>query len=150
MNLNKLTKQQLVDHAKSLDISLDIESKKYDLIDSLTNYQYTKCEGCGKKITDEYYAYDDRYEEMYLVDKSIFNEYSVKLCEACYNQWSDVPKGFKLEVNPSAGGLWYRPLSKKDKSAVRSDKLNDPGFLIGWWVKGSIIVIIILAIAQFL
>ena len=150
MNLNKLTKEELVEHGKSLDISLDMESKKYDLIDSLTNYQYTKCEGCGKKITDEYYAYDDRYEEMYLVDKSIFNEYSVKLCEACYNQWSDVPKGFKLEVNPSAGGLWYRPLSKKDKSAVRSDKLNDPGFLIGWWVKGSIIVIIILAIAQFL
>ena len=62
MNLNKLTKEQLVDHAKSIDIYLDIESKKYDLIDSLTNYQYTKCEGCGKKITDEYYAYDDRYE----------------------------------------------------------------------------------------
>jgi hypothetical protein len=60
-----------------------------------------------------------------------------------------IQKGFKLEVNKSNGGLWYRPLSKKEKSAVRLDKLNDPGFLIVWWVKGSIIVIIILAIAQF-
>ena len=164
MDLNKLTKEELVEHAKSLDISLDIESKKYELIDSLTKYEYTKCDGCNTKITDEvtHQGYllgegeeqtlfvDDSYEEMYIVTPDRLYRGSVKLCKACYNEWSDVPKGFKLEVNKSTGGLWYRPLSKKDESEIREDKLLDPGFMIGWWVKGSIIVIIILAIAQFL
>ena len=165
MNLNKLTKEQLVEHAKSLDISLDIESEKYELIDSLTKYVYTKCEGCSKKITEEFehigfllgegegetLFVDDSYEEMYVAAPADRLSWpGVNLCKACYDEWSDVPKGFKLEVNPSTGGLWYRPLSKKDKSEIREDKLTDPGFMIGWWVKGSIIVLIILAIAQFL
>ena len=165
MNLNKLTKKELVEYAKSLDISLDIESEKYELIDSLTKYIYTKCDGCDTKITDEvtHQGYllgegeeqtlfeDDSYEEMYVATPAdrLYGP-GVNLCKACYDEWSDVPKGFKLEVNKSTGGLWYRPLSKKDKSEIREDKLNDPGLLITWWFKGSIIVLIILAIAQFL
>jgi len=163
MNLNKLTKKELVDYAKSLDISLDIESEKYELIASLTKYIYTKCDGCSKKITDEFehigfllgegegeiLFVDDSYEKMHNVEDGLYRG-SVALCEACHKEWSDVPKGFRLEVNPSTGGLWYRPLNQKEKREVMSDKLNDPGLLITWWFKGSIIVIIILAIAQFL
>ena len=104
----------------------------------------TKCSGCNKSIVNDL----DGVEEIYYVQNPKWNSL-VELCEVCYNEWSDVPKGFKLEVNPSTGGLWYRPLSKKEKSAVRIDKLFDPGFMIGWWIKGSIIVLTILALAQF-
>jgi len=149
MNLNKLTKKELVEHAKSLDIFLDIESTKDSLIDSLNKYEYIKCAGCAKKITDDYYGYDDRYEKMHYVHRHILNLDDIKLCEACYNEWSDIPKGFKLEVNPSTGGLWNRPLSKKEKSAIRADKLIDPEFLIGWWIKGCGILILIAVIYQF-
>jgi len=151
MDLNKLTKQQLVDHAKSLDISVYKGETKAEIIATLNRYSYANCAGCDKKIEDpgSGQSLNDESKRMYSVHAPDHRS-SVELCEVCYNEWSDVPKGFKLEVNPSTGGLWYRPLSKKEKSAVRADKLYDPEFMIGWWIKGSIIVLIILAIAQFL
>jgi len=111
----------------------------------------SKCDGCKTEISDSVFEKygDDESKRIHYVDNPI-SPSVILLCQACHKEWSDVPKGFRLEVNPSTGGLWYRPLNQKEKSAIRSDKVNDPGFLIGWWVKGSIIVLIILAIAQFL
>ena len=151
MDLNKLTKQQLVDHAKSLDISVYRDDTKAELIARFNSYSYANCAGCDKKIEDpgSGQSLNDESKRMYSV-QAPDNRSSVELCKVCYNEWSDVPQGFKLEVNPSTGGLWYRPLSKREKSAVRADKLYDPEFMIGWFIKGAIIVIIILVIAQFL
>ena len=109
-----------------------------------------KCAGCNKEIEDirSGQSLDDESKRAHFVDDS--RRGAVALCEACHKEWSDVPKGFRLEVNPSTGGLWYRPLNQKEKREVMSDNLYDPKFMIGWWIKGSIIVLIILAIAQFL
>ena len=108
------------------------------------------CDGCNKELENvrSGQSLDDESKRMYHVGRS--TEPLVALCKKCYDEWSDVPKGFKLEVNPSSGGLWYRPLNQKEKREVMSDNLYDPKFMIGWWIKGSIIVLIILAIAQFL
>ena len=110
----------------------------------------SKCDGCKTEISDSVFEKygDDESKRIHYVDNPNYGV--VLLCQACHKEWSDVPKGFRLEVNPSTGGLWYRPLNQKEKREVMSDKLNDPGLLITWWFKGSIIVIIILVIAQFL
>ena len=148
MDLNKLTKKELLEYGESLEISLNIRDTKESLITKIERYEYTKCDGCKAKVTDAQFP-PDGYEDIYYIDDPSHRGPSVSLCEVCFNEWSDVPKGFKLEINKSNGGLWYRPLSKKEKSAVRTDKLFDSGFMIGWWIKGSIIVLTILAIAQF-
>jgi hypothetical protein len=151
MDLNKLTKKELVEHAKSLDISVYKDDTKAELIRRLGNYSYANCAGCNKKIEDPGSAQslNDESKRMYSVQSPDYRS-SVELCEVCYNEWSDVPKGFKLEVNKSNGGLWYRPLSKKEKSAVRADKLIDPEFMLGWWIKGCSILILIAVIYQFI
>ena len=150
MNLNKLTKKELVERAKSLDINVYKDDTKADIIKRLNRYTYANCAGCNKKIEDPGSAQslNDESKRMYSVTAPDSRSH-VDLCGVCYNEWSDVPKGYKLEVNKSNGGLWYRPLSKKEKSAVRADKLIDPEFMLGWYIKGSIIILIILVIAQF-
>ena len=151
MNLNKLTKKELVKHAKSLDIFVDEDETKAEITSWLNRYTFANCPGCDNEIIDPPSAQTcDESKRMFHVDAPGGGWGSVGLCETCYNEWSDVPKGFKLEVNKSNGGLWYRPLSKKEKSAVRADKLYDPAFMIGWWIKGCGIVILIAVIYQFI
>jgi hypothetical protein len=108
----------------------------------------TKCAGCNKKI-ESGLELDDESKRMHYVDDILHRE-GVELCESCYQEWSDIPKGFRLEVNPSTGGLWYRPLTKKEKRVVIRDNLYNPEFMLGWYLKGAMIVIIIAVIAQFL
>jgi len=110
----------------------------------------SKCDGCKTEISDSVFEKygDDESKRIHYVDNPNYGV--VLLCQACHKEWSDVPKGFRLEVNKSTGGLWYRPLSKKDKSEIREAKFTHPKFFIGWWIKGWIIVTIIFVIAQFL
>jgi len=149
MNLNKLTKKELVERAKSLDIDVYKDDTKVDIIKRLNRYSYANCAGCNKKIEDpgSGQSLNDESKRMYSVTAPDSRSH-VDLCEICYNEWSDVPKGYKLEVNKSNGGLWYRPLSKKEKSSVREDKLLNPDYTVGGIIIVFIIVAIILPIAQ--
>ena len=119
MDLNKLTKKELVEYGESLDISLNIRDTKESLITQIERYEYSECDGCKVKVTDAHFL-PDGYEPIHYIDDPS-HRFTVKLCEACFNEWSDVPKGFKLEINSSTGGLWYRPLSKTDKKNIKED-----------------------------
>ena len=121
MDLNKLTKKELINYAESLEIFVDKDETKAEIISWLNRYTFAKCEGCEKEIIDPPSANScDESKRMYYVIAPDSRSH-VELCEVCYNEWSDVPKGYKLEVNKSNGGLWYRPLSKRDKKNIKED-----------------------------
>jgi len=97
MDLNKLTKEELIDFGESEGVSLDISDEKEVLLSKLNealdnllsknayvsigdDYR-TICALCNKKITSEE-PLPDGYEEMY-------QTMSYDLCDSCFDEYTE-------------------------------------------------------------
>ena len=56
MDLNKLTKKELIEHAKSIDIDVYKGETKADIIKTLNRYTYANCAGCNKKLNSSLFT----------------------------------------------------------------------------------------------
>ena len=110
MNLNKLTRKELVAYGDDFGLSLNINDKKEILISKFS------CDGCGDKLSRENEPYGIWLwpDSDTTLDTRVYDE-SVILCGMCHSEWGDPDIGEKTELNPKTGKLRYVPINSKDK-----------------------------------
>ena len=145
MDLNKLTKKELVAYGDDFGLSLNIRDKKETLISKFF------CACCGDKLSREnepfgIWLWPDSDTTL---DTRVYDE-SVILCGMCHAEWGDPDVGEKVELNPKTGKLRYVPIDSEDKYRRIKNKVGNLDgtksevFLKGWSIVFLILVAIVI------
>ena len=162
MDLNKLTKKELVDYADSKGISVNIKDKKEVLISKIKALDNRKkvankssCAGCGIKFSNEtsslgVWLWPDSNTTL---ETRVYDE-SILFCGICHRDWGYPETGEKVELNPKTGKLSYAPINGDEKYyriKKAAKKLDNTDNKYPTKITGILLVIfLMLIIAQFI
>ena len=162
MDLNKLTKKEIIDYADSQGISVNIKDTKEFLISKIKALDNRKkvankssCAGCGIKFSNEtsslgVWLWPDSNTTL---ETRVYDE-SILFCGICHRDWGYPETGEKVELNPKTGKLRYVSINSDEKYyriKKASNKLDNTDNKLSTKIVGMLLVIfLILVIAQFI